>query len=57
MYPEAEQIYFEAGGEKSAKCFVMVLQPSIILHNLLPLTISYMLEVSLMKMLSLLLQS
>ena len=46
MYPVEEQIYFEAGEEKSAKCFALVLQPSIILHNLLPLTISYMLEVT-----------
>ncbi|KAK7096181.1 hypothetical protein V1264_005509 [Littorina saxatilis] len=44
MFPEVEDIYFEAGEEKSAKCYVLTLEPSVILHNLLPLTIDYILE-------------
>lgn len=44
VFPEAESVFFELGDEKSAKCFVMSLKPSVILHNLLPFSVKYMLE-------------
>ncbi|KAK7482167.1 hypothetical protein BaRGS_00026632, partial [Batillaria attramentaria] len=42
--PEVENIYFEAGEEMTAKTYTLCLQPTTILHNLLPLDINYMLE-------------
>ena len=45
LFSEVETIFFESGDEKSAKCYVMSLEPSVILHNLLPLNVKYMLEV------------
>ncbi|XP_025082324.1 vacuolar protein sorting-associated protein 13C-like [Pomacea canaliculata] len=41
---EVEKIFFESGEEKNAKSFFFHLQPTVILHNLLPFTISYLLE-------------
>ncbi|XP_048251088.1 vacuolar protein sorting-associated protein 13A-like isoform X4 [Haliotis rufescens] len=42
--PEVENIFFEAGEEPSAKSYVLHLYPTVILHNLLPFPITYMLE-------------
>lgn len=42
--PVVEEVYFEAGEEVSAKSFIFDLQPTMILHNLLPFTINYLLE-------------
>ncbi|XP_067654011.1 intermembrane lipid transfer protein VPS13A-like isoform X3 [Haliotis asinina] len=41
---EVENIFFEAGEEPSAKSYVLHLYPTVILHNLLPFPITYMLE-------------
>ncbi|KAK6178554.1 hypothetical protein SNE40_013319 [Patella caerulea] len=42
--PTIENIYFEAGNEKTAKYYILNLHPTVILHNLLPIAIKYLLE-------------
>ncbi|ESO95114.1 hypothetical protein LOTGIDRAFT_160876 [Lottia gigantea] len=42
--PTVEDIYFEASNDKSSKCYMLNLHPTVILHNLLPMSVKYQLE-------------
>ncbi|XP_060080495.1 intermembrane lipid transfer protein VPS13A-like [Ylistrum balloti] len=44
VWAECEQIYFEEGDSMTAKSYTLHLSPTVILHNLLPFPIKFLLE-------------